>query len=113
MDLYYALAVMVMAWIFLILSFYGWREIHEWVGAFFSVVSMLFFFISGQMMIYITLNYVYITSTDVVGTGVIHLSEYQPYSLLFYVFGMLALVWTFVIIFYDVVIPKLRQMGVM
>lgn len=117
MDLYCSIVVMIIAWIFLFFSFYIWREEDKnegssWLGGVLSAISMLFFFISGQMMLYITKEYVYITSTDVVGNGVIHLTEYQPYSLLMYVFGMIALVWTFVIVFYDVVLPKLKKMGV-
>ncbi len=108
MDLFFALAIMVLGWIFLIFS---WYIDDVWGAGLLAVTSMLFFFASGTMMLYITEPYVYITSLDVVGTGEMHLSMYQPYSLLFYVFGMITMVWLFIMVFFDVVIPKLREMG--
>ena len=109
MDLFFALAIMVLGWVFLIFS---WYIDDVWGAMLLAVASMIFFFASGAMMLYITEPYVYITSTDVIGTGNMHLTMYQPYSLLFFVFGMITMVWLFILVFYDIVIPKLKEMGV-
>jgi hypothetical protein len=109
MDLFFALAIMVLGWIFLILS---WYMEDFWGSVLVAITSMIFFFASGGMMLYITEPYVYITSLDVIGTGQMHLTQYQPYGLLFNLFGMIAMVWIFIMVFYDAVLPKLREMGV-
>ena len=109
MELFFTLAIMVLGWIFLILS---WYMEDFWGSMFVAITAMIFFFASGGMMLYITEPYVYITSTDVIGTGEMHLTMYQPYSLLFFLFGMITMVWIFIMVFYDAVLPKLREMNV-
>jgi len=109
MDLFFTLAIMVMGWMFLFIS---WYIDDLWGAVLTGLASMTFFFMSGMFMTYITEPYVYITSTDVIGTGEMHLTQYQPLSLLFMLFGMLTMIWLFILVFYEIFLPKLKEWGV-
>ena len=109
MDLFFTLAIMVMGWIFLFIS---WYIDDLWAAVLTGLSGMTFFFMSGMFMLYITEPYVYITSNDIIGTGEMHLTQYQPLALLFALFGMLTMVWLFILVFYEMVLPKLKEFGV-
>ena len=109
MDLYLTTGVMILGWIFLILS---WYIEDKWGTIFTGIVSMIWFFLSAAFYQWITIPYHFISSTDTIIIGETHLAGYQPISYLCMVFGFIALVWTFIIAFYDMLLPTLKKLGV-
>lgn len=109
MELIWAIFTTILGFGFLLGSFY--ME-DKWGSIFLTILSMLFFFITAHSMLYMTVPYQFITSTDTIITGEHWVKTYQPYSLFFMGLGFFSLIWMFIQVFWDTLLPFLRKIGV-
>jgi len=109
MELIYAMFTTLLGFGFLFGSFY--ME-DRWGSFLLAFNSMLLFFFTAAGMLYITEAYQFITSTDTIITGVHWLTEYQPYSIYYMGMGFFSLIWCFILIFWDFLMPVLKKLGV-
>lgn len=109
MDPYVAIFFMIFGWIFLVGS---WFLEDKWGTVIIIFMSMICFFISAGFFLWITIPYQFITSTDTIITGEQHLTGYQPLAIFNIGTGFLSLIWFFIFALFDMILPKLKEMGV-
>jgi len=109
MQLEFAIFTTILGFAFLLGSFF---MKDKWGSIFLTFNSMLLFFFTSSMMLYITEPYVAITSTDTIITGTHWITDYQPFSIYYLGLGFFSMIWLFIQTFYDMLLPKLKELGV-
>lgn len=105
----FSIALIILAWTALLLSWLQWRQ--KFICVVLAVSSMILFFAASVSLIYVTEGYaVYNSALDVVATGEMHLASYTPYSMIFMFLGIFAMVWVFIRVF-DFIFETLTGKG--
>jgi len=105
----FSIALIILAWTALLLSWLQWRQ--KFICVVLAVSSMVLFFAASVSLIYVTEGYaVYNSALDAVATGEMHLASYMPYSMIFLFLGIFAMVWVFIRVF-DFIFETLTGKG--